>query len=153
LASFDFRLLQHRRRKAAVHTQTASREGISRQGRGVGRLAVHSARDINASVACANIGAFVAAAFIRSEPNAVRSVGDIFAINLGQEFESFRARHGAEPSQESGYLGSSGAAGRTVICSPRASAPSPRPRASPMLTRRAKLDRRVLPSRSAWALS
>jgi hypothetical protein len=35
-------------------------------------------RDINASVACANIGAFVAAAFIPSEPNAaVGSVGSL----------------------------------------------------------------------------
>ena len=35
-------------------------------------------RDINASVACANIGAFVAAAFIPSEPNAaVASVTNV----------------------------------------------------------------------------
>ena len=64
------RLLQQNRRKAAV----AYANGLNQaRGGGAWPLTVGS-RDINASVACANIGAFVAAAFIPAEKAAVASV-------------------------------------------------------------------------------
>ena len=57
-------------RKAAV----AYANGLNQaRGGGAWPLTVGS-RDINASVACANIGAFVAAAFIPAEKAAVASV-------------------------------------------------------------------------------
>jgi hypothetical protein len=54
-------------------------------------------RDINASVACANIGAFVAAAFITFEPNAaVASVTNLTSFRIRRRLRRRMSRHIAD---------------------------------------------------------